>query len=300
MIKNPCYEPKNDSIFAETVNTKFQTFSIKNKYENVVKEFTLSIIDSPGTFEIRSNDDTLKARTDEEITRMIGQCLDNEITHLHVIVMFCTFEVGISTEDIESIKLFLQMFGGSGVTICLCVTRADRHNPEWRAQRKTEIMKHDELASLITENNMKVMFMGCVDIKGVPFREKDDLHDAYVDTYEMRKELLTMIFEANTRTQLSDMNVLAGKVASVKEKLHQTSDNFIKFLTISDWDLSSVENMLMSHQHALNFITDNKSVLAVPALSEQYATFLISSRKFNTEFKGPNDIKSKILCSLVI
>jgi len=159
-------------------------------------------------------------------------------------------------------------------------------------------MQHEELATLITENKMKIMFMGCVDTKGTPFRQEDDLYDAYVDTYEMRKELLDLIFASNTRTQLSAMNILAPKVAEVRKALNLTTENFVKFLTINDWTLGNSESRLIQHENTMKVINEFKSILACPDLATDYASFLVESKNFVVNFKGDAAIKSRILWPL--
>merc|ERR1712137_1486631 len=82
-------------------------------------------------------------RTNEVIAQTIAKCLNNEITNIHVIMLFVTFEAGINPNDIKAMEIFLDMFGGGGVKICLCITHADNHDVKWRQTRVDELHRFE-------------------------------------------------------------------------------------------------------------------------------------------------------------
>lgn len=59
-MKNPCYAPEQFSLFSETVDAKFQSFSIKDNSsiesgaDHVVKKFTINVIDTPGMIHLQN------------------------------------------------------------------------------------------------------------------------------------------------------------------------------------------------------------------------------------------------------
>ena len=78
VMKDPCYVPETYSLFSGTVNTKFQSFSIKDCRTGSVKQYTINIIDTPGVFEVKEKDKQHERRDDDEIVGVITDCLRNE------------------------------------------------------------------------------------------------------------------------------------------------------------------------------------------------------------------------------
>ena len=150
VLKDPCYQPPTFTLFSETTSAKFQSFSIQDKSNSSgprVKEFTLHIIDTPGLFEVKAtngkeDDESMEARTNESIIATISKCLENEITKLNCVVMFCSIDNGVSSDDVKAIQIFANLFkvssapGDDGppkrMRLALCVTRADNHTVKWR------------------------------------------------------------------------------------------------------------------------------------------------------------------------
>jgi len=58
------------TLFSETTNVHFRSFALQSKEH---QDFTISIIDTPGLFELKKQGDI--ARSDEEILSMIADCL---------------------------------------------------------------------------------------------------------------------------------------------------------------------------------------------------------------------------------
>merc|ERR1712137_1031336 len=104
VLKDPCYTPPNDTIFSETVDSKCWSFALKRRSQDGrTVDYSLNLIDTPGLFEVKGGQSG-EERTNEVIKNTISQCLENEITHIHAIIMFVTFEAGINREDIQANK----------------------------------------------------------------------------------------------------------------------------------------------------------------------------------------------------
>jgi len=219
VLKDPCFSPEKASIFSETQNPKFVSFAINNRNDTIVQKYTISIIDSPGLFEVKDKEHIDAERTNEVIAQTIARCLENEITNIHCMIMFVTFEAGINRDDIESMKLFLDLFGGSGVSVALCVTHADKHADSWRNSIKEQILRHPELSILLEKEKMPIMFMGCVDTTDKLYSSEEDLTEDYKNVYEMRKDMLQFIFAAKEKKPLNQM-----KVAKKKDRASTRSD----------------------------------------------------------------------------
>ena len=133
------------------------------------------------------------------------------------------------------------MFGGSGVTVCLCITHADKHSDDWRESIHAQLLKHPELSMLIEKENMPIVFMGCVDTKDKIYRNEEELEEDYISIYNMRKELLEIIFGAKEKRLLNQMNVAKKKVEQVKGVMEIIINNFKLFTHTSDFETSKIK-----------------------------------------------------------
>jgi len=350
------FSPEQASIFAGTVDTKFQSFSIKNRQtlEQTLQEYTINVIDTPGTFEVKAKDDNSPERTNEAITETIAKCLENEITNLNVIILFVTFEAGINPQDIESMKIFLNMFGTKsddksedpksndtkssdtksndgaksedvqfddtkagdtksdepkpnnskpddsteGVKVALCITRADNHSEQWRTDIIGELKKHKEISNLLEKKHLDILFMGCADWKSGRYRRPDDIHDAYVDVYNLREIMLRYIFGAKNRVQLTRMNVARDKIAKMKGMLEQATKNFKYFNTVPDFGSSQGQLTLIEHVQIMKYIQENKAFVSISDLSHVFADFVGEAHLVAANDKIPQDEKKRILGDL--
>lgn len=50
--------------------------------------------------------------------------------------------------------------------MALCVTRADNFDMEWRKTIQQQLYQHPDLAPILKNNEIAILFMGCVEPKG--------------------------------------------------------------------------------------------------------------------------------------
>ncbi len=293
-IKNPCYTPDADSIFSGTYNCKYQTFAIKNQKQDKVSEYTLHIVDTPGTFEIKASSDKDTARSNDIIEDIIGKCLENEITGINLILLFASFETGINPQDIDSIKIFLKLFGGSGVSIALVITRADKHNRAWRESRRKEIMEHNELSELLKNENIKIFFMGCVDESSSVNMNERQLKRAYRNVYRMREELLKFIFEAEKRVPIINMGIAQNKIAQIKEAATIVCCSVDEVLKAQDVKSEDVDKSIMIIRQNSQYLRTNKAYMSVSDMKDIVSKFSTSIDKI-TKSTLPDDVKKKVV-----
>merc|ERR1712130_357638 len=134
ILQNPCYCPAKISLFADTKFTSFKTFSLKDRVKGTVHNYVINLIDTPGTFEVRASKEEFKQRGNDEIAGLIVDCINHEITYLNLLVLVIS-ATKFSTTEIESVDLFLAIFGETSVPIVLCLTHADQIG----ARRRDEI-----------------------------------------------------------------------------------------------------------------------------------------------------------------
>jgi len=269
-----------ESIFSDTKHPSFQSFSIHDRKSTSTQKYTINIIDTPGLFEVKEKGE--EVRNDEVIAGTIAQCLDNEITNIHAIIMFATFEAGIHPEDIKAMKKFLSMFGESGVKIALCITRADGHNKKWRENLVSQLKKHGEFSELIDDEKMDILFMGCVNRSSSKEYTADDLSNTYKTVYNMREVLLRLIFGATKRIQLADMKVTKDKADKIKNILLSLIESFRFFTQTKDFGLQNVKEKIIEHKQNLRSINENKAYLNLPDMFQLVHEMMTEASAFQT------------------
>lgn len=297
VLKDPCYSPKGNNIFSETQNPKFQSFSINNRAETAVQKFTINIIDSPGLFEVKDMHSIDAERTNEVIAQTIAKCLENEITNIHCIVMFLTFEAGINRDDIAAMKVFLDMFGGCGVSVALCVTHADKHNDKWRTDIEEQLLRHPEISTLVKQENMSVLFMGCVNTDDKAYYDEESLMEDYKSVYEMRQKLLELIFAAQEKRLLNQMNVAKKKIEQVEAVMDIIIDNYKLFTATNDFATQRVQETIIQHKENIQYLSENSVYMNVPELADKFVNLLEAAQRFKTKDMDPQ-LKNSLLWPL--
>ena len=128
LLADPAFCPEaGTGLFSDTVSMTLRTFSLTNKVDGAVHEVVINLIDTPGTFEMKSNKEQFKQRSNEEIKNLIVNCINNEICYLNMLVLAIN-AMKFSSQEIESVKLFLDLFGQCDIPIVLCLTHADHFN----------------------------------------------------------------------------------------------------------------------------------------------------------------------------
>jgi GTP-binding protein EngB required for normal cell division len=209
VIKDLCYAPKDMSIFSDTENPKFQSFALLNKADGV--KLTLNMIDTPGVFEVKA--DEAKVRTNEMILKVISQCSQSEITKLHSVCIFASFETGVNIEDIEAIKMFNTIFRGAN--ILLVITRSEDKPIKWKDSMKDQLLKHPGLKDIL--KNDQIYFMGCFDPNTSPLTDKSQIINCYKQVNLMRTTLLQRVFACDKPMQIRGLAIVQNKIQKFKQ-----------------------------------------------------------------------------------
>jgi GTP-binding protein EngB required for normal cell division len=230
VLKDICYDPKPMSIFSDTVNAKFQSFGVEGKNG---KKYTLNIIDIPGLFEQKINNNNI--RSNDDILKLINDCQRNEITKLHCAIIFANFEAGINSEDIKSIELFQEKF--NGVEIYLCITKCEL--------KPSEFMKRllDELTKKLTIKRANILFTGCVNLKDTGYNNSE-VEKVYHRVGRMRELIFEKIFRCDKFYNVRDL-ILKNDGIKHLEKLCKDYTNILsRLMVVKDFDLSESKMLL--------------------------------------------------------
>eukprot|EP01091_Cochliopodium_minus_P005489 TRINITY_DN15405_c0_g1_i1.p1 TRINITY_DN15405_c0_g1~~TRINITY_DN15405_c0_g1_i1.p1 ORF type:complete len:388 (+),score=99.38 TRINITY_DN15405_c0_g1_i1:40-1203(+) len=268
LLKDPCFNPSKYSLFSETKDPKFQSFAIQTEEDNS-RKFTINVIDTPGLFEVKTEHELDQVRTNKDIQNVITKCLENEITNIHVLLVFVAFEQGINPHDIDAMKIFLKLFGGNKVKIALCISRADNHNKVWRNEMKEQLNQHKEISEMIKKENVEIKFVGCVDMSSGKYNNQKEILTGFKSAYMMRKELLEFIFSAKERVQLIELNVAQESMKRVSDGLHTLIKNFGYFSSLDgDFSTEQAQKTLVEHHKILNEVYSGKTYISFPALND--------------------------------
>jgi len=212
--------------------------------------------------------------------------------------MFATFEAGINRDDIASMKLFLDMFGGCGVKVALVISHADKHGEPWRDSLKDQIMRHGELSQMITEEKMEIYFIGCVDVHDKQFSDPEDLEEAYKDVYTMRADILTFIFGAKEKKMLNEMNVTRVKISDVAKRMDAVQARYKHFSTCTDWNGSQIMEQVILHKEDIRYLSENSSYMNFAELSSKFLELLQTAEAFKQVLGISEEKKNELLWPL--
>lgn len=245
VMKNPTYEPKKMSLFSDSVDAKFQSFSLDARGSEGSCKYTVNVIDTPGLKEVKAKNEV--ARSDEVIMDTINLCLKNEITKINVLLIFISFEIGVTEDDVDAFKQYLAAFLHDEITICMCITRAEEKTKAWRESIIEQLQNHSYFSEVLARKNVFVTFIGCVETtRFQTLSSTSDLQKLYINVYQMRESLLKVIFDATKQVKLSNLPI----AAKFQEKLGAVFESQYEILkSLSDLSKLDEENIkgLVTH-----------------------------------------------------
>jgi len=201
------------TIFSETKNVNFRSFSLQGKNK---LDYTFNIIDTPGLFEnVKKGQE---ARSDDQIIDMIADCLKNEITRIHAIILFCSLTAGIDNTDVKAMEKLIECFG-TDTNMSICVTRAESMTNKERIGIKKELLEHDKMGKLLEQVNENIFFIGAVDPEKMV---DEETLKKYVDqVMEDRMVFLNFLFMCDEPIKIEDLKFVRDKKEGLKIKLKE-------------------------------------------------------------------------------
>jgi len=263
VLKDGTHVPPMPTLFSETKDAQFKSFSLKDdsrKNGSIPTNYTINIVDTPGLFEVNRVSEG-EGRDNSFIKKCIRKCLENEIARIHCVLIFLTVEGGINDKDVKAIEIFLEDFASSKVTACLCITHAESFDQRRKDKVVEELQNYPKASKLIDQHKVKILFMGCVD----PDKHSDPiaLTNAYNKVAKMRKKLLKTIFQAD------DKGALLASLKAIKQSNESTlmlakeCRNFLVSMTEKQRDMSLAElkPKLKVHSENMSELAKDEAIL---------------------------------------
>lgn len=197
VLKNKDHDPGLFDIVRGTKYATVESFTMRSDKLNNNLHF--NIMDTPGLFERTvSLDDK---RTNDVILDVIKKCIDMEITKINHVYFVMSVQYGLNPEDIESFKLFSELFVGMEDKMSIIISFAQTISTEQQyAHYINQFQKVPELKPLYSGG--RIFFLGAVQKSEVMDTEK-----LQENVYKQR----TAVFE-HIISQSSSFNVKKLKV----------------------------------------------------------------------------------------
>jgi len=218
IMKSPYYFVSKGSIFSVTRDANICHFTMEYNEEGKKVNYNISIIDTPGLFEVKEEGEKIKSN--KEIEDIIVKCMSSEITKIHAVVFVASFVAGINKDDILALKEFTNLFKGAEQNTWLLITRAETFEETDKQKLIKELNSHKELAELCRIVDNKILFIGAVEQQKIDKGHADEFEDTLVNVISLRKIIFNEIFKME---KPFDLNLL-GQMDTIKEDI----DNKLK------------------------------------------------------------------------
>jgi hypothetical protein len=143
----------------------------------------------------------------------------------------CSFESGISSEDLDSFAQFIDLFKGAQEKISLLITRSEGRDEESKMKLIENIMKHPKLTKLVNLIKGKIFFAGAIRTEDVRMGRFESVISQLWNLTKMRKMLYEQIFESFDYCHIRDLNyykenqmkveILQNKLTKMVEDIEQ-------------------------------------------------------------------------------
>lgn len=270
ILKDICAQPRPQSLFSETVDPRFQSFSLDDVEAKM--KYTLNIIDTPGVQEVKPIGEY--ARSDNAILDTIKYCLKNEITRIHTLFIFASFEQRITILDKEAFKLYLDMFYNDQINIAFCITRSEGQDEEWKSKIVSDLTIDDYFKDLLQKPNVNIFFTGCVSNPRVATAsDMRTLFGYYNEIYNMRRDIVKFVFSSNDDgVMLLHLPIVSISKAKMLEIFEIQDDILNQFENADDLNTGSMNLSLSTFCDNVNYMVQNEGLLYDPELFQRFQT----------------------------
>jgi GTP-binding protein EngB required for normal cell division len=141
LLKDPTTKAIEQSVVSQTKDVVFQPFTLNFGGFNL----TINLIDTPGVREYKLDE----SRTDQSITNAIVNCVEKEITKLHLLVICVSVTERFTEDDKIALEVLHKNFCLNGkLPMMIVVTKAEGQDEVWYRKRIFEIKTHPFFAKI--------------------------------------------------------------------------------------------------------------------------------------------------------
>jgi GTP-binding protein EngB required for normal cell division len=267
LLVNPTTVPEDLKIVAGTKSPTLESYHVTRK--NVV----LNIIDTPGFVE--RGTDELDARDNDNILKIIDECINQELTKCHVICFCIAITCGINEQDFQILRLLFRIFGDSiSSNACLIVTHCESKNEDERAILKSQLSEDVHFKKLVGFFKLGIFFSGALNPDDYN-TANESLLDQFVAISEYRTTLIEIFtgdivpFPLDT-TGMSELKRVREAEMLKEKELHQTHKELQQNLSV----LEKTEDELRKKSSQLQDmqLIVEEHTRSITALKEQLIT----------------------------
>jgi len=207
VLKHPFNFVRRTSIYSDTMEPKINHFTVEIPKEDKTKmNFNISIIDTPGLFEVR--DKGSLSRDNECLQELVLKCMKSEITKIHQIFFVLAYNGVLMNEDILALERFIKLFDGAQGHIHILVTKSEKLSEDEKVKFEREFREYPKMKDLLKVINPKMYFFGAV--------ENSDYENCIVDGFKqtlphvmiMRVKLFDDIFSNTKHFELNSLKMV--------------------------------------------------------------------------------------------
>jgi len=208
VLKSPFTFVKLSSLFSETVEAQINHFTVEmglGQGKDALN-FNISIIDTPGLFEVR---DFGTSRDNEALEEVVLKCMNAEITKINAIFFVVAYgSAGINPQDIDALERFLRLFDGAQKHVHVLITKSEKLSPEDKDNIEREFRKYPKMENLLSAINSKIYFMGAVEDSEFQNGLVDSFKLALPNVLNLRQILFLDIFKMTTYFELNALKMV--------------------------------------------------------------------------------------------
>jgi len=234
VLKSPYIFVTRTSMYSVTRDAKINHFTIEYTDKEKTKiNYNISIIDTPGLFEVKKIGDE-DARDNVELENIILKCLNSEVTKVHAIFFVASFNEGVNKDDVQALKSFIKLFHGAEKNIWMLITRTESMNEEDKLDIIKDLKSYKDLAELCKLVENRILFGGAVEKSFIDRGHVDTFDDRLQSVIKMRKKMFEEIFKMENSFELNLLNKvdeMKGEIDKKMEKLKLIGD-----ITKSNYD----------------------------------------------------------------
>jgi len=207
VLKYPFTFVKLSSLFSETVEASINHFTVELQGDNNEKfNFNISIIDTPGLFEVS---DKGTQRDNDALEEVVLKCMNSEITKIHMIFFVVAYgSQGINPQDIEALEKFIKLFDGAQSHVHVLITKAEKLSDSDKQKIEKDFRSFPKMQELLKIVNPKMFFIGAVEASDYDQGFVDSFKSSMSNVLNLRQDLFLHIFQKETFFELNALKMV--------------------------------------------------------------------------------------------